>query len=95
MKSIEKCAGISSNLNIAFVSFVSGCVSISAFASLAQVCKGETSTALYWKSKKCPDFGKTGPDYVHPDANTSDDEFVSVNDVLREYNEMNEKIKNL
>ena len=44
--------------------------------------------------KKCPDFGKNGPDYVHPDVNNND-EFVSVNDVLREYNEMNEKIKNL
>ena len=27
---------------------------------------GEASPALFWKSKKYPDFGKKGPDCVHP-----------------------------
>ena len=51
-----------------FVSAVSGCVSVSAFASLAGVPIGVA---------------------------INHDEFVSVNNVSREYNEIKEEIKNL
>ena len=105
-----------------FVSAVSGCVSISAFASLVGVPVGITSStvglkicattagikkykSVIQKKMKKHDkivlLGKAKLDTVKVliskaliHAYISHDEFVSVNNVLREYNEMKKEIKN-
>ena len=104
------------------VATVTGCVSISAFASLVCVPVGITSSALGIKIlaitagiKKCKStikkkkkkhdkivlLGKGKLNTIEVlisksliDSSISHDEFVSLNNVLREYNEMKEEIKN-
>ena len=103
------------------IATVTGCVSISAFASLVAILVGTTSSAVgikicattagikNYKSilKKRKKHGKIVLLGKHKlstiavliskaliDSYISHDEFVSVNNVLREYYEMKEKIKN-
>ena len=40
--------------------------------------EGEANPTLFGKSKKCPGFGKEGPDFVHPEV-----KFIIQNIVLR------------
>ena len=100
------------------VSTVTGCVSVSAFASLVFVSVGITSSAvvikisavtagikkyksIIKKKKNKHDklvlLGKTKLD-TNEDTNEDSyiirDKFISVNNVLREYNEMKEEIRN-
>ena len=115
MKSIKKFEHF-----IVFISAVSGCVSISAFASLVDFLVGFTSSAVRLKIRaitagtkksiikkkrekhdKIVLLGKANLDTVEVliskaliQVYISHDEFVSVNNVLREYNEMKEEIKN-
>ena len=105
-----------------FVSAVTGCVSISSFASLACVSFDIMSSAvgikicaitagiknykvIIKKNKKKHDkivlFGKTKLDTIEVliskafiNSYVSRDKFFSINNVLREYNEMKEEIKN-
>ena len=104
-------------------SIITGCVSISAFASLTGIPIGITSSATELKigavtagiknyksiiKKKKKKHDKIVPlsksklnrievliskTLIH--SNISHDEFVSINDVLKEYQEMKEEIKNL
>ena len=103
-------------------STVTGCVSISAFASLVCVPVGITSSAvgrnisaiiagikkyksiIKKKKKKHDKIGFLGKDKLNTievliskaliNSYISHDEFASVNNVLREYNEMKKEIKN-
>ena len=123
----EKCRKTCKYLSYAehsliLASTVTGCVSISAFASLACVPVGITSPAVGIKicaitvgikkyksiikknSKKHDKIMLSGKDKLNTievltsksltDSYISHDEFVSVDNVLREYDEMKEKIKN-
>ena len=40
--------------------------------------RGRPTLLSFWKSKKCPGFGKKGPDFVHPEV-----KFTIQNIVLR------------
>ena len=105
-----------------FISAVSRCVSISAFASLVSVSVGNASSAVginvcaitavikkyksVIKKKRKKHYkivllAKTSLNTIEVlisealiDAYINHDELVSVNNVLREYNEMKEEIKN-
>ena len=123
----EKCTKTCKYLSYAehsliLASTVTGCVSISAFASLACVPVGITSPAVGIKicaitvgikkyksiikknSKKHDKIMLLGKDKLNTievltsksltDSYISHDEFVSVDNALREYDEMKEKIKN-
>ena len=102
---------------------VTGCISISAFASLVCVLVGITNSAIGIKicaitagikkyksvvkkiEKKHDKLVLLGKDNLNTteiliskaliDSYISDDKFVSINNVLREYDEMNQEIKNL
>ena len=102
---------------------VTGCISISAFASLVCVLVGITNSAIEIKicaitagikkyksvvkkiEKKHDKLVLLGKDNLNTteiliskaliDSYISDDKFVSINNVLREYDEMNQEIKNL
>ena len=104
------------------LSTVSGCISISAFASLVAILVGITSSAvginicaitvgikkyksiIKKKKKKHDKLVLLGKDKLNTievliskaliDSYISHDEFVSVNNVLREYNKIKEVIKN-
>ena len=104
------------------LSTVSGCISISAFASLVAILVGITSSAvginicaitvgikkyksiIKKKKKKHDKLVLLGKDKLNTievliskaliDSYISHDEFVSVNNVLREYNKIKEGIKN-
>ena len=104
------------------VSTVTGCISVSAFASLVCVPVGITSSAvgtnicaltagikkylliIEKKKKKLDKIVLLGKDKLNTievliskaliDSHTSHEEFVSVNNVLKEYYEMKEEIKN-
>ena len=79
-----------------FVSAIRGCVSISCFASLVGVPVGIKSSAVLlkvcvWSKLNTVDvlISKSVMD-----SHITHEEFLSVNNVLREYNEMKEEIKN-
>ena len=80
---------------LVFVSAVSGCVSITVFASLAGVPVGIANSAVGLKI--CALTAGIIEFLVSKaliNSFINNDEFFSVNNVLREYNELKEEIKN-
>ena len=108
--------------SLLFISAVTGCLSVSVFATLVDISVGNTSSAvglkicaitdgikkyksIIKKKRKMHDrtvlLGKANLDTIEVlisnaliDSSISHKEFVSLNTVLREYNELKEEIKN-
>ena len=76
------------------VSTITGCVSISSFASLNGIPIGITSSAIGLKICAIT-AGIKKYESIIKKKNISHDEFVLINIVLKEYNEMKKEIKNL
>ena len=83
-------------------STITGCVSISGFASLIGIPIGITSSAIGLKKRdKIVILAKSKLDKVEVlpsealiNSVISHDEFALINNILKEYNEMKEEIKN-